>query len=304
MAKEAKHIQVDVKIGRYSVTLTHIDKILLQPNITKAGILHYYAEIADRMVPYMKNRPLMMDRYPEGYKGESFYQKEAAAYFPDFIKRVTVPKKDGVTNFAVCQNDATLVYLANQDTITFHLWLSRMDKLHFPDRLIFDLDPSGKDFGDVRFIALALKELLDHVGLTAFVMTTGSRGLHVIVPLDRKLEFSAVRAFAESCAQHIIEAFPTKATLEIRKEKRGNKIFIDTLRNQFGATAVSPFSVRAKSGAPVATPLHWHEVEDPKLTPTKYTIDNIMERLKKIDDPWEGLLHTRQSLKSAIKKLG
>lgn len=279
-----------IKIGRYTVELTHTDKLLLPPKISKGDILSYYEKIADIMVPYLKNRALMMHRFPEGLKGESFYQKDASAYFPSWIKRAEIPKEGGYNHYVVCQNKATLVYLANQACITPHIWLSRIDKLHYPDRLIFDLDASAENFNNIRLMALALRDILASAGLVSFVMTTGSRGLHVIVPLDRKLEFKAVKEFATLCAHRLLEAYPQKTTLEIRKEKRGDKIFIDTLRNQYGATAVAPYAIRARPGAPVATPLHWHELEDKKLTSQTYTINNIFDRLSKIDDPWKDFL--------------
>ena len=291
----------ELKVGRYKISLTHSNKRMMPPNITKADLINYYDRIGDIMVPYVKNRPLMMHRFPEGIEGESFYQKDASAYFPDWIKRAKTPKEGGFNNYVVCQNRATLVYLANQACITPHIWLSRIDKLEFPDRMIFDFDAETENFENIRFMALAMKTVLTAMNLASFVMTTGSRGLHVIVPIDRKLAFKDVRNFSQACALQLVHAFPEKATLELRKEKRGDKIFIDTLRNQYGATAVAPYAIRAKPGAPVATPLHWHEVEDSTLTAQKYTINNLFERLKKVDDPWEGLLGMRQSLKKASK---
>lgn len=207
------------KYGKYEVEITHPDKVLLPKGITKGDLIDYYDKIADQMVPYCKDRALMMHRFPEGLEGESFYQKDASAYFPDWIKRAKIPKEGGFNSMVVCQNRATLVYLANQACITPHLWLSRIDKLHNPDRLIFDFDPSGDDFSLVQFVALAMKDLLDSLGLTSFVMTTGSRGVHIIIPLNRRLEFKTVRDFAQQCAQEIIKAHPNKATMEIRKEK-------------------------------------------------------------------------------------
>ncbi len=295
-----------VAIGRYTVDITHPDKVLLPPGITKGDLIHYYDSIADRMVPYLKDRPLMMHRFPEGLSGESFYQKDISSYFPSWIKTCKVPKKDGFNTFVLCQNRATLVYLANQACITPHLSLGRCDKLNYPDRMIFDLDPprlTEETFKTIRFLALQLKELLASVGLRTFTMTTGSRGLHVIVPLNRTLLFPDVKACADLCAQIIIHEYPQKATQEIRKEKRHDKIFIDTLRNQYSAMAVAPYAVRAKEGAPVATPLHWHEIEAGPLSPTEYTISTIFERLKTQDDPWADLLTTRQSLTSPLKKL-
>lgn len=291
-----------IKRDRHTIALTNIDKVLLPPNITKGNIISYYDMIADTMLPYLKDRALMMQRFPEGLSGEMFYQKDASDYFPDWIKRAKIPKVGGYNNFVVCQNAATLIYLANLACITPHLWLSRIDKLHFPDRLIFDLDPSGS-FDEVRFIALTIKKLFDVLQLTTYVMTTGSRGLHVIIPIDRRHDFHAVKNFAHACAMKVIEAFPDKATLEIRKEKRGKKVFIDILRNQYGSTAVAPYAIRARPKAPVATPLHWDEVEDKSLSPQKYTISNIGKRLKSIKDPWQDFFKTRQSLTDGIQAL-
>ena len=289
-----------MKFGRYTVDITISDKILLPKGITKGDIISYYDAIAHHMLPYIKNRPLTMHRFPEGLAGESFYQKDAPHYFPLWIKTVIVPKKGGYTNYVLCQNRATLVYLANQACITPHVWLSKIDKMHFPDRMIFDLDPSTEDFKLVQLLALALKELLDYLKLKSFVMTTGSRGLHIVVPLDRGLSFKQVKEFADFCARVLKEQYPHIATTEIRKVKRGGRVFIDTLRNQYGATAVAPYAVRAKQGAPVATPIFWDEVET--VTPQMYTINNIFKRLDK--DPWQNSLKVRQSLKKTIQKLG
>ncbi len=285
------------KYGRYSVEITNPEKVLLPPAITKLNIIDYYDNIANRMVPYLKNRALMMHRFPDGLSGESFYQKDVSAYFPEWITTARVPKTGGYNTMVVCQNRATLVYLANQACITPHTWLSRIDKLKYPDRLIFDLDPSDEDFNKVRFIALALKELLDSLGLISFVMTSGSRGLHIIIPISRTLRFKQVKEFATHCARLLVEAYPDTATLEFKKEKRGDRVFIDTMRNQYGATSVAPFALRAKPGAPVATPLHWQEIQNPKLSPQTYTITNLFKRLESIEDPWHQLLRIRQSLK-------
>lgn len=289
--------------GRYTVTITHPEKVLLPSTITKGDIIEYYDKIADRMVPYLKNRPLMMHRFPDGLSGESFYQKDASDYFPAWIKRAQVPKEGGFNDFVVCQNRATLVYLANQACITPHIWLSRIDTLHYPDRLIFDLDPSGEDFTPIKTLALSLKSILDSLGLIAFVMTTGSRGVHIIIPLNRAAEFKEVRSFALQCAHILLKEHPELATLEIRKEKRGDKVFIDTLRNQYAATAVAPYAIRAIPGAPIATPLHWHELEDAKLGPQTFNVGNVFKRLESIDDPWEELLKAKQSLIKAKSKL-
>lgn len=292
--------------GRYTVTITHPEKPLLGL-YTKADIVAYYERIAPYMVPYLKNRPLMMHRFPDGLEGESFYQKDAPTYFPDWIKKVRITKKDGFYNSVVCQNKATLVYLANQACITPHLWLSRIDKLSIPDRIIFDLDPSGTDFTPIRTIALAFKELLDTLGLTSFVMTSGSRGLHIYVPLRRSVNFTATKECARLCAQAIITQYPDLATLEMRKKKRGEKIFLDIFRNQQGSTAVAPYALRAKPNAPIATPLFWYEVEQETLHPQQYTIKNFFERLAQQPDPWKSFFQQRQTLTKPLhilKKIG
>jgi bifunctional non-homologous end joining protein LigD len=177
-----------IRLNGHPITAEHLDKIYFPADkITKGELLEYYKKIAPRLIPYTKNRPLTMDRYPEGIAGESFYQKNASSYFPAWIKLKKIAKKEGgFNNYVVCQNAATLVYIANQGCITPHMWLSKITKLNYPDVLVFDLDPYGEkvtNFKPIRDAALMLKEILEKCGLTVFVMTTGSRGLHVRVPL-------------------------------------------------------------------------------------------------------------------------
>ncbi len=291
------------KYGPYTVTITNPKKPLLG-TYTKGDLITYYDAIASKMVPYLKNHPLMMHRFPDGLDGESFYQKDASSYFPHWIKKVRIEKKGGFYTSVVCQNRATLVYLANQACVTPHIWLSRVDKLTIPDRIIFDLDPSDDDFKKVAFIALEIKKLLDALGLVSFIMTTGSQGLHIYIPLRRSADFEQTKAFTQACAQKIVDDHPDKATLEFRKDKRGTNVFIDILRNQQGATSVAPYSVRARPNAPIATPLFWHEIEDPTLHPQKYTIANIFKRLSTIEDPWKSFFKRAQSIKQAHKKMG
>jgi bifunctional non-homologous end joining protein LigD len=284
--------------GAYTVTITHPDKLLF-PHITKGDLIDYYQTVAPGMIPYLKDRPLMMERFPDGIYGESFYQKDASSYFPSWIQQALVPKEGGYNNYVVCQNKATLVYLANQACITLHVWLSKIDKLHYPDQLIFDLDPGTHDFKQVTRVALMLKELLEYMGLHPFVMTTGAHGAHVRVPLDRSLEFEEVKSFASQCAQLMVKKDPENITLEIRKEKRQHRLFIDILRNQFGATAVAPYGVRPYETAPVATPLFWHELTDTKLTSRTYTITNLFDRLQTMGNPWKLFHRSVRSLKRA-----
>jgi len=295
-----------IKCGKYSITVTNIDRILFpKSKIKKADFITYHYKIAKTMLPYMEDHPLTMHRFPDGIKGEGFYQKNAADYFPKWIKTFGVKNKDGsTTKYVICNNQATLVYLANQ-VCTLHLWLSKIPRVKYPDRMIFDLDPakSSIPFSEICRQALHLKELLEKLRLKSFAMATGSRGIHVIVPLNGRYDFDTVSECAYAIAELMVEADPDNLTLEIRKAKRGARIFIDTLRNGFGATAVAPYSVRSIEGAPVATPLEWHELKDKKLTAQKYTIKNIFNRLKSVGDPLKGMLKTKNNLAYALKAL-
>lgn len=285
--------------GTYHVTITNPDKLLFPDGITKGDLIEYYATIAPIMLPYLKDRALMMHRFPDGITGESFYQKDASSYFPRWIKQAQVPKEGGYNNYVVCQNKATLVYLANQACITPHVWLSRVDNLNYPDKMIFDLDPSSHDFQLVCHIALRLKEILESVKLHPYAMTTGSHGIHVTVPLDRTCSFEEVKAFALQCARRLLEKEPEHVTIEIRKDKRQGRVFIDTLRNQYGSTAVAPYAVRAHPGAPIATPLYWEELLDKSLSSQTYTIKNISSRLRQ--SPWKSFKRYAQRTGKVIR---
>jgi len=294
----------EIKIGKRTIAISNPTKIIFpKPKITKQDIVDYYAQISKFMLPYMKDRPLSMQRFPDGIDKEGFYQKDAGEYFPDWIKRFPMKKESGGTVHHVVVNDAaTLVYLATQMCLTFHMWLSKTSKDNYPDRMIFDLDPSGKDFNQVRHAALKLKELLEDLGLVPFVMTTGSRGLHVVVPLKTMQDFDEVREFALAIAKIMVAQDPEHLTLEMRKDKRKGKIFVDYLRNGYGATAVAPYSIRPRPGAPVATPLKWSEVSKKSLRPDQWNITNIFTRVRK-GDPWQHMQKYAQSLGAARKKL-
>jgi len=303
-----------VKCGRFTVAITSPEKILFpgtgKTEITKGEFVDYYIRHAAIMLPYLKNRILTMQRFPDGIAAEGFFHKDAPSYFPSFIKRVAVKKQEGgVVNYVVCNNMATLVYVANTACITFHLFLSKIDTLHIPDQMIFDLDPSHHgaqiDFKGVKKVALLLKEILIKLGLVPFVKTTGSRGLHVVVPLKREFDFDVVRACARKIAELVLELHPQLVTLEVRKEKRGTRIFLDTLRNSFTATAVAPYSVRAHPHAPVAVPVLWKELEGNVLTSSDmYTIGNVDKRLAAVGDLWKDMAKSARSLKKAVKILG
>ncbi|MEZ4703190.1 MAG: non-homologous end-joining DNA ligase [Rhodothermales bacterium] len=295
-------------IDANTVALSNPDKLFFPDDgITKGDLIAYYRRIAPRMLPYLDGRPLTLHRFPNGIAEGGFIQQQASAYFPDWITRVTVPKTAGTITHVVADSPATLVYLANQGVITLHAWLSRVDKPRHPDRLIFDLDPPGKSgaggFDRVRAAARAVRTLLDELELPAYLMTTGSRGLHVVTPLDRSADFEAVRAFARDLAQRVAGRFPDELTVEQRKNKRKGRVFIDTLRNAYGQTAVAPFAVRALPKAPVATPLHWDELDDADLHPQRYTIRNLFGRIERGPDPWAGMARAACSIDRAARRL-
>ena len=277
-----------VQIGRETIEITRPDKVLF-PNdgITKRDLIDYYQRVAPVMLPYLRGRPLAMQRYPDGLTGQGFFQKKAAEYYPDWITTATLAKQNGSVRYVVCDDAATLVYLANQAVITPHTWLSLADKPDYPDQMIFDLDPPNGDFGAVRRAAMALREILAKHGLKAFAKTTGARGLHVLVSLDRTRTFDAVRAFAQEIARQMAEADPEHLTTEVRKNKRAGRILLDIARNAYGHTAAPPYAVRARDGAPVAAPLSWDEVSNSRLRPDQFNIRNVFGRLERIKDPWQ-----------------
>lgn len=269
------------------IGISNPDKLLFpKSRISKYQLADYYRRIGPFALPFYQDRALTMQRFPDGLDAEGFFQKTMPDYFPDWIDHADMPKEGGTITHVVVNKVATLVYLADQACITPHVALSRIDKPDYPDRMVFDLDPSSDDFDDVRLAALALKDLLFDRGWPAFVKTTGSRGLHVEVPLDRSADFDTVRHCAKTIAGQLVEGHDTRFTLAQRKEERGKKVFIDYLRNGYGQTTVAPYGVRAIEGAPVATPLTWDEVEDAALHPQRYTIKNIFRRLGQKSDPW------------------
>jgi bifunctional non-homologous end joining protein LigD len=292
-----------IEAGGRTIELGNPDKVLFpDTGITKRDLAGYYRRVAEVMLPHMRDRPLSMHRFPDGIDGSGFYQKDVPDSFPDWIRTVTVPKEDGEMTQVVCDDPATLVYLADQACITPHVWLSTVDHLENPDRLVFDLDPpeDGGGAEPVRAAARAIRDLLDELGLTTRIMTTGSKGFHVVVPLDRSRSFDEVRDAAHRCSGLLAERQPERLTVEQRKSKRSGRVFLDYLRNAYGQTTVAPYAVRAKPGAPVAVPIDWDELGDTE--PQTYTLGNVFRRLGQKDDPWSGG-GSGQSLDEALERL-
>jgi bifunctional non-homologous end joining protein LigD len=288
-------------MNKSTITVSHPGKMLFPDcEITKEDVSGYYRKIASWMLPWLEGRPLSFLVFPKGIDGEGFFSKHIPEHFPDFIDRIEVPTreqgKDPVT-MATADEPEDLVYIAAQNAIEFHVGLSREDNLENPDQLIFDLDPSDDDFDKVRRVAIRLRERLEDQGVASFVKLTGSTGVHVHIPIKADNSFETAKAAAHTIAERLHQDLPELTTLEHRRNKRGDRVFIDYLRNEYGQTTIAPYSLRARPRAPVATPVRWDELEDSAIRPDRYTLSTIFKRLSRIKDPWAGFLHNPASIK-------
>jgi bifunctional non-homologous end joining protein LigD len=295
-----------VTAGGIEVGLSHTGKVFYPgAEITKGDVIEHYLRVAGQMLPYLKDRPVNMARYPDGITGPRIFQKNVPDYFPDWITRTTVPKQGGTLQQVICDKPATLAYLANQACIELHIFLSRTGRLDRPDQLVVDFDPAGADdFGVAGQGALWLRALLaDEMGVTCFVKTTGGKGLHVHIPLDRGTGFDEVRALATDLAGVLAARHPDALTTEQRKSGRGGRVYLDVMRNAYAQSVVAPYAVRARAGAAVATPLHWDEVADKKLEPGAFSLRTMAGRLDGAEDPWAGLSRRRYGLAGLRRRL-
>ncbi|MGW1808967.1 non-homologous end-joining DNA ligase [Streptomyces sp. NPDC002078] len=298
-----------VRAGRRTVDIQRPGKVLFPggagaEEYTKGDLADYYRSVAPYMLPHLRGRPLMLERYPDGVDGERFMQKNVPKHYPDWITRVEVPKEGGTVTHAVCDDTATLLYLADQACLTLHRWLSRTDRSagpDHPDQLVFDLDPPGDDFAPVREAAGLLRELLDELELPAAPMTTGSRGVHLVVHLDGRSDFDEVREFARDVAELLASRHPDRLTTAARKEDRGDRLYLDVQRNAYAQTAVAPYTVRARPGAPVAVPLAWEQLDDPGLDARRWTIADAVDQAG--TDPWSGPPGRGRALGPARRRL-
>jgi bifunctional non-homologous end joining protein LigD len=293
------------KAGRKTIELSNAGKVLFPGDgITKRDLASYYRGVAGQMLPLLRDRPVSMTRFPDGIVTPGIVPKNVPAYFPDWITRARISKEDGWLQQVICDKPATLVYLAGQACIELHAFPSRLDRIREPDQLIFDLDPPDHHrFDDVRVCALRLGELLsDELGLPTFVKTTGGNGLHVHVPLSENEDFAAVREFARRVTGLLAVRNPDLVTTEQRRYKRGPRIYADVMRNAYAQLAIAPYSVRARPGAPVATPLSWDEVEDKNLSPEQFTLRTLPGRIREsrpAAGPWAGMARRRTGLARA-----
>ncbi|WNM33538.1 non-homologous end-joining DNA ligase [Streptomyces sp. Li-HN-5-11] len=302
-----------VRAGRRTVEVHRPDKVLfpggdsdgvgdgVAKEYTKGDLVDYYRSVAPFLLPHLRGRPLMLERRPDGLDGPVFMQKNTPENYPDWITRAEVAKEGGTVTHTVCDDTATLLYLADQACLTLHRWLSRTGHVERPDRMVFDLDPAGDDFAPVRAAARLLGELLDELTLPSALMTTGSRGLHVIVPLDGRHDFDEVRRFARDVAELLAAGHPDRLTTAARKKDRGDRLYLDVQRNGYAQTAVAPYSVRARPGAPVAVPLSWDQLDDPDLGPRRWTIADAVDQAR--TRPWAGVPGRGRALGPARRRL-
>jgi bifunctional non-homologous end joining protein LigD len=297
-----------VKRGRRELRFSNLDKPFWpELGITKGDLIAYYRDVAEVLVPHLRGRPFTMKRYPDGWQGKSFFQKNAPSHMPDWIERAPFPAstRDGekrTIEYALVNDDLALMWMANMGCIDLHTWASRVDRPERPDWVMFDLDPSeGAGFEDVIEVALLVKQTLDLLELESFPKTSGSRGIHVLVPVARRHSFEEVREFAGIVAGALARAHPGLATTEWAKDKRRG-VLVDANQNGPGRTNATVYAVRPRAGAPVSTPLRWDEVVS-GLDPLSFTMETVLDRVARDGDLYEGVLGGKQSLKTALKAL-
>jgi bifunctional non-homologous end joining protein LigD len=293
--------ETTLKVGRRTVRISNPDKVLFPDDgITKADLANYYAAVAPAMVEHTRDRPLNLWRWNRGIDNEVVIQQAIPKGAPDWVKRVTVSRRrGGEVTHAVGGEAATLVWLANQNCITPHVWTARADKPDQPDRIVFDFDPpDDSDHSHLEAIragALAIGDLLREKGLQPFAMTSGSRGIHVVAPLRRGPDSDTVRTVAGEWAEEVAARLPDQLTTSWRKEGRGGRVLVDAARNTYAQTAVAPYAVRAKPTAPVATPLFWDEI--PGAEPRGWTLRDVPARLEQRGDPWQAIAKAAATLR-------
>jgi bifunctional non-homologous end joining protein LigD len=279
--------------------ITHPEKLMFPDDgITKGELAAYYEMIAPYMLPHLRGRPITMERYHRGISAKGFFQKDVAKGFPDWLERVEVPKKGGTVHHPVANDLESLLWMANQNAVTLHVWTSRAPDFLHPDICVFDLDPAGDDPAEVRAAALQLRDLLAELGLRSWVKTSGSKGFHIAVPLDSKAEFGEVETFAHKIGKLLVSRDPSRLTQEFSKADRGGRILVDTGRNGYSATFAAPYSVRAKPGAPVSAPCTWEEMERGDVSPRIFTLRTMAARVAAIGDLWAEINYHPQSIRA------
>jgi len=287
MTQDSKNLH----FGPYTVETSSLSKELFpKAGITKQDLIQYSEDISGFMLPHLRARPLSFERYPDGVQSEGFFQKNTPDYVPDWIRTRQLQKEGGTVEHTLVDNKATLVYLANQACITIHTGLSRVCEPKHPVEMVIDLDPPNENFKPVQKVAGLLRDVLEEeFDLTCFAKFTGSRGLHVVVPLQGTESFETVRMFADDLTELLVKRHPDLVTTAQRKDKRGKRVFLDINRNAYGQTAVVPYAVRSKKNAPVACPVEWDEALAKGADPKQFTLKNIKKRLDQKGDVWSSI---------------
>lgn len=285
--------------------ITHPEKILFPADgITKGELASYYEMIAPVMLPHLRRRPITMERYHRGIAAPGFFQKDVSKGFPEWLERVEVPKHGGTVHHPIANDTRSLLWLANQNSITIHVWPSRTPNLYNPDICIFDFDPSRDDeLEPLRTAALNLRDLLTELGLPSWIKTSGSKGFHIAVPLDGKSDFGEVARFAHVVGKVLVKRDPENLTQEFSKVDRGGRILVDTGRNGYSATFAAAYTVRARPGAPVSAPVTWEELERGEVGPRTFTLRTMAQRVADVGDLWADLLGKKRSLRRPIERL-
>ena len=283
--------------------ISHPEKVLFPDDgITKGELAEYYEAIAPVMLPHILRRPVTMERFHRGIGEEGFFQKSVVKGFPEWLERVEVPKHGGTVHHPLVTDTRSLLWMANQNCITLHVWATRAPDLLHPDICMFDLDPAEDDEPErLRAAVLTLREMLRELGLTSLVKTTGSKGFHIIVPLDGKADVGVVAQFAHTVGALMVKRDPKNLTLEFSKVDRERRIYVDTGRNHPPATFAAPYTVRARRGAPVSAPCTWEELERGEVGPQTFTLRSMAARITAVGDPWSNMRGV--SLRPAIDKL-
>jgi bifunctional non-homologous end joining protein LigD len=281
------------------IAITHPEKVMFPDDgITKGELAAYYELVAPTMLPHIVGRPVTLERFHRGIGEKGFFQKNVVKGAPAWLERVTVPKSDGVVNYPVIRDTRGIMWLANQNCITPHVWTSRVPDLFHPDLCVFDLDPLEENADALRSATLLLRDTLAELGVTSWVKTSGSKGFHVAFALDEKSDSGQVARFAHALGRELVRRAPALLTQEFYKADRGGKILIDTGRNEFGATFAAAYAVRPKPGAPVSAPCTWEEVESGEAGPRTFTLRTMAKRLDAKGDLWSEIFQARTALPS------
>ena len=284
--------------------ITHPEKLLFPDDgITKGELAAYYEAIASFMVPHVRGRPVTMERYHRGIGAPGFFQKDVSKGFPEWLARVEVPKKGGSVHHPLVSDARSLVWIANQNSITPHVWISRVPDLYKPDLCVFDLDPSEERLAELCEAAIALRDLLLELELRTWVKTSGSKGFHIVVPLTPEFGYGDVAAFAHGVGRLLVKRNPDRWTQEFSKADRGHRILVDTGRNAYSATFAAVYAVRPKPGAPVSAPVTWDEVAAGAVGPKTFGLRDMEKRIAAVGDLWREIPEKGQSLERAAERL-